>query len=140
MKFAQELRAEFSRWGKEGIDSEKRLRRLPPDDLLWMDHLWEFWARDDQLPPPGDWLTWLVLGGRGAGKTRAGAEWVRAIALGLAPYAGRPVGPIALVGETLALLPCLGASLLDSRLPNVAVRDGALDRCLPSGGEAIGVR
>jgi phage terminase large subunit-like protein len=31
-----------------------------------------------QLPPPGDWLIWLFLGGRGAGKTRAGAEWVRA--------------------------------------------------------------
>lgn len=35
-------------------------------------------ARDEQLPPDGDWLTWLFLGGRGAGKTRAGAEWLRA--------------------------------------------------------------
>ncbi|MGH6768374.1 MAG: DNA-packaging protein [Xanthobacteraceae bacterium] len=41
------------------------------------------------------WRTWLILGGRGAGKTRAGAEWVRAIAL-----AEKPVGRIALVGET----------------------------------------
>ncbi|HWA91823.1 MAG TPA: terminase family protein [Rhizomicrobium sp.] len=37
---------------------------------------WLFWARDEQLPPPGDWRTWLFLGGRGAGKTRAGAEWI----------------------------------------------------------------
>ncbi len=37
-----------------------------------------FWAMPHQLPPAGDWRTWVVLGGRGAGKTRAGAEWVRA--------------------------------------------------------------
>lgn len=37
---------------------------------------WFFWARDEQRPPPGSWRTWLFLGGRGAGKTRAGAEWV----------------------------------------------------------------
>ena len=37
---------------------------------------WEWWARDEQLPPKGDWTTWLYLAGRGAGKTRSGAEWV----------------------------------------------------------------
>jgi predicted phage terminase large subunit-like protein len=41
-------------------------------------HTWEFWARPNQLPPPGDWRTWLILAGRGFGKTRTGAEWVRA--------------------------------------------------------------
>lgn len=41
---------------------------------------WPFWARDAQLPPDGDWRTWLVMAGRGFGKTRAGAEWVRSIA------------------------------------------------------------
>lgn len=49
-----------------------------------------------------DWRVWLILGGRGAGKTRAGAEWVRAKALGLAPLAERPAERIALVGETIA--------------------------------------
>lgn len=39
-------------------------------------------AHPGQLPPDGDWLTWLVMGGRGFGKTRAGAEWVRRIAEG----------------------------------------------------------
>jgi hypothetical protein len=38
---------------------------------------WEFWSRADQKPPPGDWIHWLILAGRGAGKTRAGAEAVR---------------------------------------------------------------
>ena len=48
------------------------------------------------MPPAGDWLTWLILGGRGAGKTRAGAEWVRALATAKPPEVAR----IALVGET----------------------------------------
>lgn len=38
---------------------------------------WSSWARPDQIPPEGDWSCWLFLGGRGAGKTRAGAEWLR---------------------------------------------------------------
>jgi phage terminase large subunit-like protein len=42
-------------------------------------YTWEAWARPSQLPPPGDWRIWLFLAGRGAGKTRAGAEWVRAL-------------------------------------------------------------
>ncbi len=40
-------------------------------------HDWALWARPDQTPPPGDWVYWLILAGRGAGKTRAGAEAVR---------------------------------------------------------------
>jgi phage terminase large subunit-like protein len=63
---------------------------------------WALWARPDQMPPAGDWTTWLLLGGRGAGKTRAGAEWVKAMALGRPPFAERPTGRIALVGETFA--------------------------------------
>ena len=59
-------------------------------------------ARPDQKPPDGNWLTWLLLGGRGAGKTRTGAQWVRGMALGLPPFAERPVARIALVGETYA--------------------------------------
>lgn len=38
---------------------------------------WSFVARKKQLPPPGDWLTWHLRAGRGFGKTRTGAEWVR---------------------------------------------------------------
>ena len=44
---------------------------------------WGLWARGNQVPPEGhDWHNWLLLGGRGAGKTRAGAEWVKAMAMG----------------------------------------------------------
>ena len=44
------------------------------------DYHWELLARDAQIPPPGNWRVWLILAGRGFGKTRAGAEWVRSIA------------------------------------------------------------
>ncbi|HEY0235241.1 MAG TPA: terminase family protein [Afipia sp.] len=72
-------------------------------DLIASD--WQLFAHPHQWPPdvPGngrDWLTWLLIGGRGAGKTRAGAEWIRAQALGIAPLAKEAVGRIALVGET----------------------------------------
>jgi phage terminase large subunit-like protein len=43
-----------------------------------LSNTWAFHVRDEQRPPEGDWTTWIYLGGRGAGKTRAGAEWVRA--------------------------------------------------------------
>ena len=62
-------------------------------------------AHAHQFPPAfanngGPWTTWLALGGRGAGKTRLGAEFVRALALGIPPYAEQPHGQIALIGET----------------------------------------
>ncbi|HEY0270769.1 MAG TPA: terminase family protein [Sphingomonas sp.] len=56
---------------------------------------WRFWARPGQLAPAGDWRVWLMLAGRGFGKTRAGAEWVRGIA------EGDGAARIALVGATL---------------------------------------
>ncbi len=61
---------------------------------------WLLRARDAQLPPADDWRVWLILGGRGSGKTRAGAEWVSGMALGLPPFGQKPCGHIALVGET----------------------------------------
>jgi phage terminase large subunit-like protein len=38
---------------------------------------WDFWAREEQKYPPGDWLVWLLLAGRGSGKSRVGSETVR---------------------------------------------------------------
>jgi phage terminase large subunit-like protein len=66
---------------------------------------WGYFAHDYQRPPPradaqDAWTTWLLLGGRGAGKTRAGAEWVRSIARGAPPFAERAHRRIALIGET----------------------------------------
>ena len=62
--------------------------------------LFEFWAHPHQLPPDGDWRAWVILGGRGAGKTRAGAEWVRAQVEGARPLDRGRARRVALVGET----------------------------------------
>ena len=53
--------------------------RLPPAVALRLLHDWSVWGRPDQQPPSGAWRTWLILAGRGWGKTRTGAEWVRSI-------------------------------------------------------------
>ena len=78
------------------------LATLSADELTRLHYDFELWARDDQLPPDaaqagGAWTIWLMLGGRGAGKTRAGAEWVRGIATAIDASPAR----IALIGETL---------------------------------------
>jgi phage terminase large subunit-like protein len=50
------------------------LTEAQAEELL---HDWRFWARPNQIAPDGDWRTWLILAGRGFGKTRTGSEWVR---------------------------------------------------------------
>ena len=54
-----------------------------------------------QVPPEGDWKTWVILGGRGAGKTCAGAEWVRSMVEGARPQNEGRARRVALVGETI---------------------------------------
>jgi phage terminase large subunit-like protein len=75
-------------------DAAQLAAALPPLVCAEIYFNWSVWARPSQLPPPGNWVTWLLIGGRGAGKTRTGAEWIRGLAT-----AG--IGPIALVGETI---------------------------------------
>jgi phage terminase large subunit-like protein len=78
---------------------------LKPGEMELLDTSWELHAHAHQLPPAvapngAPWLTWLMIGGRGAGKTRAGAEWVRAQAMGRGPGGLERQMRIALVGET----------------------------------------
>ena len=86
------LRAELICYGKEGL-LEELLAGLNCRCLEFMTNEWPTWAHDHQQFPVQDWTTWLILGGRGSGKTRAGAEWVRDIARD-------PAARIALIGET----------------------------------------
>ncbi|PKQ08612.1 MAG: ATP-binding protein [Alphaproteobacteria bacterium HGW-Alphaproteobacteria-12] len=72
------------------------VKRLTRKEVRFLAEDWRFWARPDQRAPGTGWTTWLVLGGRGAGKTRAGAEWIAG------EVAAACAGRIALVGETLA--------------------------------------
>lgn len=76
---------------------------LNPDELREASLEWFMTARMKQYPLPLAPDRWLVIGGRGSGKTRLGAEWVRSLVLGLPPFTqeGQRYGRIALVAETL---------------------------------------
>jgi len=90
----------------------KTLDRGECDGLRWH---WEQWARPQQLPPPGNWRVWLVCAGRGFGKTRAGAEWVRRIAREQAD----------------ARIALVAASLAEARAVMVEGESGLLACCPP---------
>jgi len=68
----------------QDCDVQKRWTdSLSEAELAQMCRDWALWKPSRaQIPPEGDWLIWLFLGGRGAGKTRAGAEWVRGVVEG----------------------------------------------------------
>jgi phage terminase large subunit-like protein len=70
------------------------LRGVPARRRARLFASWDWTARPSQLPPPGDWSVWLILAGRGFGKTRAGAEWITAVAK------AHPGARLALVGAT----------------------------------------
>ena len=81
------------------------LETIQPHKLMRLRSDFITLAHAHQEPPlhannGGPWTTWLMLGGRGAGKTRLGAEWVRAQAAAAKPYAAHRARHIALVGET----------------------------------------
>lgn len=77
------------------------LEGLGEGALMALPWIFEFWALPHQLAPEGAWKTWVILGGRGAGKTRAGAEWVRAQVEGARPADPGRARRVALVAETL---------------------------------------
>jgi len=88
------------------------IAELTEDEAAALEYDWQFWARPKQMAPytgspvgtgpGGDWTTWLVLAGRGFGKTRCGAEWLRAQVCGVTPLARGKARRIALVAETAA--------------------------------------
>jgi hypothetical protein len=68
------------------------LGKSEKDRIRWF---WDVWSRPQQRAPQGDWQTWLLLAGRGFGKTRSGAEWVREMAR------RHPEARIALIASSL---------------------------------------
>lgn len=70
-------------------------KSLTPTDSSRLLYDWRFWGRPKQQEPEGDWWYWLILAGRGFGKTRTGAEWVNV-------RVQNGAGRVALVGETTA--------------------------------------
>jgi phage terminase large subunit-like protein len=73
---------------------QRFLAELNESDLEILAHSWGFWQRPTQKEPELPWRTWLVMSGRGYGKTRMGAEWVRRMAL------ANPTACLGLVGAT----------------------------------------
>jgi phage terminase large subunit-like protein len=83
----------------------KLLGKLPDEVSEALLRSWDLFIKGYQQPPACTpegvpWTTWLLMGGRGAGKTCAGAEWVRGVALDQDPFHGSNRRRIALVGET----------------------------------------
>jgi len=94
-KYARHL-FELLRKGK--VEEFRRIiATLTATDLLRLDAWFELWAHESQLPPKSEgWRTWLLMAGRGFGKTRAGSEWICGLAT------AKPGSRIALVGATIA--------------------------------------
>ena len=68
----------FRRLGPE--EQRDLIEAMTPEQQLAFDAEFEMWAQKGQLVPDGEgWRVWLMLAGRGFGKTRAGAEWVHAL-------------------------------------------------------------
>ncbi len=78
----------------ERADRDWVLTGVPQPHREELSARWEAWAHEGQTAPPGSWRIWLIRAGRGFGKTRAGAEWVTALAR------RQPFARIALVGAT----------------------------------------
>ncbi|MEO8531393.1 MAG: terminase family protein [Deltaproteobacteria bacterium] len=76
------------------------LNSLSPQSRMALPWIFKFWAHPHQLTPEGNWRTWLMMGGRGAGKTRAGSEWIRSLVEGPMPLDRGKCRNVALVGET----------------------------------------
>ena len=79
-------------------DRSRVLRGYSQKDIARLIYDWNTWAREDQQLPGGDWFAWALISGRGAGKTRTGAETVKT-------WVGGPDSPpirIALVAESAA--------------------------------------
>jgi phage terminase large subunit-like protein len=81
---------------KEPKAQAELVRKMDQTEKNDFQFLWDFTARAEQLPPPGNWRIWMIMAGRGFGKTRSGAEWVRMIA------DANPDARIALVSSSLA--------------------------------------
>ena len=91
------LGEEFLVWLRRKSDDERLglIRQLEERERQLIQHDWPLWRREGQCPPEGDWDCWMICAGRGFGKTRTGAEWVREVAI------NDPAARIALVGSSL---------------------------------------
>jgi phage terminase large subunit-like protein len=115
-------------------ERQAKLDALPDAVKAQLRWHWPFWARPNQLAPDGDWRTWLILAGRGFGKTEAGAQWIR-------QRVESGAKSIALVAETQKdLEEVMVARLLKISPPDMMpkVRYKPVRLIWPNGAEALG--
>lgn len=81
---------------------EAFLAGLTPDELAYLEYDWSFWGRPDQQMPAGDWFVWLILAGRGWGKTRTAVEAISQMLRGPTPLKAPPGAPgiLSIVADT----------------------------------------
>lgn len=94
-----EVAREVFQWLRAATEEQIRriIGQMTGADARALDAMFELWAHGSQLPPEGErWRVWLLMAGRGFGKTRAGAEWIHRAA------AARPGLRIALIGASIA--------------------------------------
>lgn len=103
-------------------------------ELAELEWHWPFWARPDQLPPPSPWRTWLLLGGRGSGKTRSSAEWVRSE---MESGRRRQMGIVAPTADSLRRICVEGPSGILSVSPNPPQFEPSTRRIVYPGGGTI---
>ncbi|MDE2106187.1 MAG: ATP-binding protein, partial [Patescibacteria group bacterium] len=75
---------------------ESFLKSLTPDELEFLQYDWSFWGRPDQQLPSGNWFVWLILAGRGWGKTRTAVENIARMLRGPTPLSA-PAGAPAIM-------------------------------------------
>src|SRR5260370_36656329 len=79
-------------WGAE-LPRNELIAALTPAEARALLYEWAFWARPNQLPPNGEWRVWLVVAGRGFGKTRNRAGMIRARGTARNPHPASFLGP-----------------------------------------------
>jgi len=95
-----------------GQDVSVVLAQLSPNKAEDLRYNWKFWARPEQIAPEGNWNTWLILAGRGFGKSRAGTEWVREMVkqghkrIALVTATNSDIERVAITGESGFLNSC----------------------------------
>lgn len=112
------------------------LKELTDEEVAFLEADWFYRARPEQLAPPGDWRIWLFLGGRGAGKTRSGAEW---IADGVANGTMRRIGLVGATFHDARAVMIEGESGLARIAGNAAVFEPSNRRVLWSNGAVASV-
>src|SRR5262245_53676019 len=83
-------------------ERDELLGQLSVECRAALRYQWAFHGRPDQHAPEGVWHIWLALAGRGRGKTRTGAEWIRQNVCGRTPFAPGQYSRIAVIAETAA--------------------------------------